>query len=81
MIKSVDGHIAFLWETKLKSRASFLAILEFMEVNLKTLRTILMQLNPTDGNEFYEHYVKGSYQFFKHAQSTKLISQLGYFMD
>jgi hypothetical protein len=75
------GHIAFLWETKLKSRASFLSILEFMEVSLKTQRTILMHLNPTDGNAVYERYVRGSFQFFEHAQHTDELCQIGHFLD
>ena len=67
----------FLWETKIKSRASFLMILELLRIKKDGLRSLLVHLSP-DGQGFYERFVTKNYQFLgnelhSNASSTGLV--------
>ena len=55
--------IEFLWSLKLKSRASFLLILEFIEpvpndYSMPIFANFVGYLSPT-GDEFFRHYIHG----------------------
>jgi len=52
----------YLWETKLKSRNSFLTICEMLPVKEQLVDTLGM-LHP-NGKEFHEKYVTNNWQFF-----------------
>ena len=60
--KSIEA-IEFLWSLILKSRASFLLILEFIEPTYKNytmpvLANFVGSLSPF-GDEFFKHYIHG----------------------
>ena len=61
-----EMHVTFLWETNLKSRASFLLILEFIHVLRADLISILGTLAPA-GEEFFKSYIVGNHQFDRHC--------------
>ena len=57
--------IKYLWTAKLKSRNSFLLVLEFLQVPRKLFKSVLCSLRP-DSPAFYDTYVAGSWQFTPH---------------
>jgi hypothetical protein len=60
----VTKHERMLFNIKLKSRASFLLILEFLFLGTRNLNSVLSLLNYA-GNSFYLHYVKDQPNFKK----------------
>ena len=61
---SVPAHVSFLWSTKIKSRASFLLIIEFINLSRREIGIFICFLSKTKG--FIEHYIAKSFQFIKH---------------
>ena len=60
--------VSYLWEANIKSRNSFLMILEFMEIPRKEVKEVLQMLQPGSySNEFYVKYVMNSRQFMVQA--------------
>ena len=58
--------VKVLWNTKLKSRNSFLLILEMLNLPKPHYRGLLYSLVPSCGDAFYDDYVKKGYQFSSH---------------
>jgi hypothetical protein len=57
----------------MKSRACFLLILEFIQLLLPDYESILIMIKRS-GVDFFEHFVRDSFQFFNHATpKTNLI--------
>ena len=56
----------FLWQAKLKSRNSFLKILEFIPKKREDFRSILFLLHPESSTKFFEKYILESFQFNIH---------------
>ena len=54
--------MTWLWESKIKSKSSFLNVLEFLYVPRKQYNEILPMIKP-GGEEFYEEYIEKNYQF------------------
>ena len=54
-----------MWGSKLKSRNSFLAILEFINVPRAKFRKILVLMQP-GGIDFHKKYIRESHQFDTH---------------
>ena len=59
-VKEKDSAVKFLWNCKLKSRNSFLAILENINLPRSTLNQMLSLLAP-HGPLFFTNYVLGSH--------------------
>ena len=57
-----EKHVTYLWSsTRIKSRASFLLILEFIpNLTPKGFESILLRLKPY-GDLFYKHYIENSF--------------------
>jgi len=57
-------HIQFLWNAKLRSRNSFLLVLEHLPLNRTGLSRMLKMLKPA-GSLFFNNYISKNYQFLK----------------
>jgi len=68
--KAIDGpsHVQFLWSTKLKSRDSFLTILDFLPLAKSHYKGLLGLLQPAyeSGHSFYEHHVIDKFEIGTH---------------
>ena len=66
--------IQFLWKSKIKSRAAFTTMLEFLDEKRTTLKPILI-LMKKNGGQFYDKYVENSWQYFMsdHRRSGELV--------
>ena len=56
-----QSHVTYLWDSNLKSRASFLMILDFLPVHRKKYIDLMALLSPGYSSEFFEAYIKHSY--------------------
>ena len=75
MVKQEDTHISYLWTAKLKSRNSFLTILEFLPLTRTQLHNTVRSLKEAGSTKFFERYIHPSYQFENHdLQPTTLLA-------
>ena len=56
----MSDYVEFLWSSKLKSRGSYLTILEFMHIEKPKFRDVLVLLK-SSGDDLYENHVAHSY--------------------
>ena len=56
-------HISYLWSSKLKSRDSFLTILEHMNIRFHEFETLLLMLKREGAIRFVEKFMWGNYTF------------------
>ena len=52
-----EPYVLWLWRTKVKSRASFLAICEFLPLAREHLEKVFVMLGGPIGTEFYAQFV------------------------
>ena len=58
--------IEYLWKCKLKSRQSFIVILESINVKRSKLQDMLCLMKPEGAGAFYDNYVAKNFCFSKH---------------
>ena len=57
----VENHVSYLWQTKLKSRQSFLMLLEFIEpLEKKEYASLLHMLRGEGAQRFFDEYIAKS---------------------
>jgi hypothetical protein len=66
----------FLWDGKLKSRASFLLIIEFLDVKRKQLQGVLPLMKKV-GDKFFSKYIENNVQFWFHGIRTRNVITSG----
>ena len=71
-----DNIHKFMWESNLKSRNSFLMILEFMNLERQKLPSLLKMMKPS-GEKFYKRYCWHSKQFYEAGKVQKEIVSIG----
>jgi hypothetical protein len=62
-LKENPDFVIYLWDIKLKSRACFLLIIQYMNVKRKQLKSIMPMMEKF-GESFFSKYIETSIHFF-----------------
>jgi len=70
-LKEHPPFVIYLWDIKLKSRACFLLIIQFMNVKRRQLKSIMPMMEKL-GESFFSKYIETSINFFFQGVRTTL---------